>query len=386
MLQSSVSSLNSAAFGVLPKVVYERLTELRAKLAAQPSHFMLKEVPRLLWDARKTLAEYLGAEPHHLLFTTNTSAALNLIVSSLSIDNGGEILTSEYEYQTARWCWERFAAKNGASINTFPFDLKMTDEEVVESFVSSITEETKILFLSHVLSASGRVLPIQKICELATASGITTVIDGAQAAGNIALRLSDIECDFYIGCGHKWLLMPSGSGFLYIGRHNENRLKPLVVSWGANPEIPIDDERDQFGSTSRLRLLECEGTRDICPWLVAPEALKLQSTIGLSQVRERVEALATYCRKRLNTLDGLSLLSFPDEVTHSGIVAFYIAPDIDGEKLKVLLWQHYNLDVGVFKFGNDEGLRISCHFYNVEDEIDGLAEGISELVSKCVKH
>ena len=71
-------------------------------------------------------------------------------------------------------------------------------------------------------------------------------------------------------------------------------LEPLVVSWGYYP-LHSDcrlDEPDDFGSTPRLRRLECEGTRDICPWLVVPEAIESQASFGHDRIRERMQKLA----------------------------------------------------------------------------------------------
>ena len=75
---------------------------------------------------------------------------------------------------------------------------------------------------------------------------------------------------------HKWLLAPTGSGFLYLGQGNEDRLQPLQVSWGWRPDRSQLDERDEFGSTPRIRCYEFEGTRDICPWLAVPAAIDFQ--------------------------------------------------------------------------------------------------------------
>lgn len=379
MLDSSSSTLNSAAFGSLPKAVYERLTELRAKLATNPSHFMLKEVPTLLWEARVQLANYLGGSPQSLVFSANTSSALNLVVSSLYLNEGDEILTTEYEYPTAQWCWQRFAHKHKAEIKLCNFDLSMTDREIVESFAAAITASTKVLFLSHVVSSCGRILPVDKICELASIHGIITVVDGAQAVGNIEVRLSELDCDFYVSCGHKWLLMPSGTGFLYLGKKGESRLEPLVVSWGSDPSLVIDDQRDRFGSTSRLRRLECEGTRDICPWLVAPEAIKLRQMIGTEQIQNKREALVSYCRETLNEFSCLALISFPEADNYSGIVSFVLTSDIDAEALKARLWARYKIDVGLLNYKGEQVIRVSCHFFNTASEIAKISTCLTEL-------
>ena len=89
----------------------------------------------------------------------------------------------------------------------------------------------------------------------------------------IPLDLDNIGSDYYGGNGHKWILAPTGSGFLYFAQGNEERLQPLQVSWGWHHDRKRADERDEFGATPRLRHYESEGVRDPCPWLTVPSAL-----------------------------------------------------------------------------------------------------------------
>ena len=115
------------------------------------------------------------------------------------------------------------------------------------------------------------------------------MIDGAHAPAMIPLNLQEIDCDFYGGNCHKWLLAPTGAGFLCIGPGNEDRLQPLQVSWGWHHDRRRADEQDEFGSTPRLRALEFEGTRDPSPWLTVPTAIDFQAEIGFDRIRARIE-------------------------------------------------------------------------------------------------
>ena len=128
----------------------------------------------------------------------------------------------------------------------------------------------------------------------------------------IPLNVTTVGADYYTGNCHKWMLAPSGAGFLVIGPGNEDRLEPLHVSWGYRTEGPYapmrpnPDTPDAFGSTRRTRFLEFEGTRDVCPWLVVPDAIDFQAEIGVDKIRGRIAELAAYTRKRFGLL-GLKL-------------------------------------------------------------------------------
>ena len=113
----------------------------------------------------------------------------------------------------------------------------------------------------------------------------------------IPLNIAEVNADFYAGNCHKWMLAPIGVGFLVIGENFVDRLEPLQVSWGY-PRDPKrgPDEPDEFGSTPRTRQLEFEGTRDVCPWLVVPEAIDFQAKLGWDAIRQRMAELQAHVR------------------------------------------------------------------------------------------
>src|SRR5271154_3903306 len=97
LLDPTVTNLNTGSFGPLPRVVFERVTELRQQLAAEPMNFFVRELGPLLWQARQRLAQFIGGVPERLVFTENVTTAINLVAASLSIASPGEILLTDYE-------------------------------------------------------------------------------------------------------------------------------------------------------------------------------------------------------------------------------------------------------------------------------------------------
>src|SRR5262245_55171067 len=112
-LDPTVTMLNTGSFGPVPKPVFDRATDLRRELAAGPTDFFLRKLPPLLWHARERAAAYLGTTPQRLVFTTNVSAAINLIASSLRLASPGEILLTDHEYGAMHWCREPAAQRAG---------------------------------------------------------------------------------------------------------------------------------------------------------------------------------------------------------------------------------------------------------------------------------
>ncbi|MBI1916624.1 MAG: aminotransferase class V-fold PLP-dependent enzyme [Planctomycetes bacterium] len=387
LLDAAVANLNTGSFGPLPRPVFERVTVLRQRLAEEPMDFLLRGAPPLLWEARTRLAQFVGADPRRLVFTANVTAAINLVASSLSLEAPGEVLMTDHEYGAMQWAWERAAQRQGLTVRTFPLPAVPSEPgEVVAAAKAALTNTTRLLFFSHVLSPTGMILPARELCAAARKRGIPTVVDGAHAPAFVPLDLDSIGADFYSANCHKWLLAPTGSGFLHLGLGNEDALQPLQVSWGWNPDRARLDEPDEFGSTPRLRLLEFEGTRDPCPWLAVPAALDFQAALGWQAIRERIATLAGHTRRRLGGELGLTLATPMHPALHGAMTAFRL-PAGPGHprqrvasELRQRLWQEYRIEVPIIE--RPEGLlvRVSTHFFNTEEEVDRLCVALDRLV------
>ena len=277
----------------------------------------------------------------------------------------------------------------GLTIRTFPIEVGgATDPaEIVEAAVKAMTPRTRLLFFSHVLSPTGLVLPAKELCAEARKRGIITVVDGAHAPVYIPLNVSDVNADFYAANLHKWLLAPSGAGFLVIGPGNEDRLQPLHVSWGYHPDrYPIGeprpsagpDARDAYGSTPRTRFLEFEGTRDICPWLAVPAAIDFQAELGFDNVRARIAELAAYTRRVIGDI-GLTLATPTTPGMCGAMTAFALPASVSAPTLRKELWEHC-VEIPVIERPERLLLRVSHHFYTTETEIDRLAEVLHNLL------
>src|SRR5262245_50692914 len=98
LLDPAATNLNTGSFGPLPRVVFDRVTDLRRRLAEEPMDFLLREAPPLLWEARERVAAFAGGDPRRLLFTVNVTTAVNLVAGSLQLLAPGDILITDHEY------------------------------------------------------------------------------------------------------------------------------------------------------------------------------------------------------------------------------------------------------------------------------------------------
>lgn len=382
LLDPTVINLNTGSFGPLPRAVFDQATALRRRLAEEPMDFLVRQAPPLLWQARERLAGFLGGDPRRLVFTANVTTAINLVAASLRLAAPGEILLTDHEYGAMHWCWERAAQRQGLTLRTFPLPiLPRTPGAIVDAVRAALTERTRLLFFSHILSPTGLVLPARAICAEARRRGVLTVIDGAHAPAMIPVDLAALDCDFYGGNCHKWLLAPTGSGFLYLGPGSEDRVQPLQVSWGWNYNRARADEPDEVGSTSRLRALEFEGTRDLCPWLAVPTAIAFQESLGWERIRARIAELTAYVRERLTGRAGLRLATPSDAASHGAMTAFWLPPGTEPVALRHGLWKRFRIEAPIVERLEGPLIRVSTHFYNTEAEIDCLAEALTVLLA-----
>jgi isopenicillin-N epimerase len=380
-LDPTVVNLNTGSFGPTPRLVFNRVTESRQRLAAEPMDFLLRQAPPLLWAARERLAEFLGTSPTRLAFTANVTAAINIVAAGLRLASPGEILMSDREYGSMQWAWERAARRQGLDVRFFRLPLMPSDAgEIVEAVRASLTPRTRLLHFSHVLSATGLVLPAKELCELARGHGVLTMVDGAHAPAMVPVAIDDVGCDFYGGNCHKWLLAPIGAGFLALGAGAVDRLEPLQVSWGYHYDPARADKPDNDGSTPRLRALEFEGTRDPCAWLSVPDAIDFQAALGWEAIRARIRHLTMRTRELFDGLAGLRLSTPADPNLSGAMTAFWCPPGTDDDRLRRRLWDR-RIEALVNKWPEGVMLRISTHFYTTEVELEQLAAVMPALLA-----
>jgi isopenicillin-N epimerase len=343
--------------------------------------FLLRRSPPLVWEARERLGAFLGADPRRLIFTANVSASMNVVASALRLAVPGEILLSDHEYGAMHWCWERAAARQGLTLRTFPLPVRAeTPEEIVDAACQAMSGRTRLLFFSHVLSPTGLVLPARQMCAEARKRGIWTVVDGAHAPAMVPLDLDKLGCDFYGGNCHKWLLAPTGSGFLYAAEGRKDAIQPLQVSWGWHHDRSRAEERDEWGSTAWIRQFEFEGTRDPCPWLAVPAAIDFQTELDWERVRRRNQYLVAAVRARLGELATLRPETPLNPDLHGFMTAWRLPAGTDAPRLRRDLWERYRIETPIVDRPDGHLIRVSTHFYNTIEEIDRLRTALTELL------
>jgi isopenicillin-N epimerase len=373
LLDPSVTFLNHGSFGATPKPVYKEYQRWQLELEKQPVEFMGRRFTGLMAESRAVLGEYLGTHADNLVYTQNVTISINIVARSLELGTGDEVLTSDHEYGAMDRTWRFLAKERGFTYVNQPVSL-VSKEAFIDSFWSAVTARTRVIFLSHITSPTALIFPVDEIIKRARTAGIITIIDGAHVPGQLPLDLDSLGADFYGGNLHKWLCAPKGSGFLYARPEMQHLLKPLVVSWGYEPEIP--------GPSSFVDQHEWWGTRDIAAFLSVPAAIKFQKKNHWDKVRAACHILAQDAQQRICELTGLVPLHAQAEGWFAQLAAAPLPVGTDLAAIKARLYNEYRIEVPLIAWNNMKLIRVSIQGYNSKRDVTRLINALTVLLDK----
>ena len=378
LIDRDVIFFNHGSFGACPRPVFESYQYWQLQLERNPVNYFARRAPRLLEDARAALGQYLHTSIDNLVYVVNATFGTNVILRSLQLQPGDEVLTTDHEYGAVNNNWDFMSLKLGFNYIHQHIPLPVTtDDEFVERLWKGVTPHTRVISLSHITSPTALIFPVEKVIKRAREAGIITVIDGAHAPGQISLNLDEIGADFYVGNMHKWACAPKGSAFLYARPEMHKALEPLVVhSW--RKELDQDGLHGSF-----VGLQQSQGTRDYAAFLATPDAIKFQIEHNWDQVRADCHALAADTQKRILDMYGLQPFSPLDArpAWWSQMVAIPL-PNVDLTKLSKWLIENYKIEIPVKAFQNHPRFRLSIQAYNTREETDILVEAIHKFVTE----
>lgn len=383
LLDPEVTFLNHGSFGACPRPVFEEYQRWQLKLERQPVAFLDPNRGLSGWmrEAREALAAVVGADPDDIVGQTNATAALNIVAQSLDLKPGDEILTTDHEYAALEKTWAYVCSRTGAQVKVVTIPLPLTrEEQFTDALRSGLTDRTRVVFLSHITSATALVFPIERIVAEARSRGIWTVIDGAHTPGHIPLDLNALGADFYAGNCHKWMMSPKGAGFLHVRRELQPMLNPLIISHGWTEDANQPGAKGPFGNSSFIDMLEMQGTRDPSAWLTVPAALSFTRQHEWDTVARDCRALVQATAARVAALTGLPAFSSPDFCAPQ-MVSMPV-PTCDPLLLQRSLMDRFGIEIPCFTWQTHTIVRVSAQGYNTPQQMDHLVKALTELLPK----
>jgi len=254
-------------------------------------------------------------------------------------------------------------------------DLEVHDssETIATKIVAAFTPKTRMVFISHILYATGRRMPAEEIRRATKDRGILMMLDGAQTGGHIELDMARSGFDFYSIPGQKWLLGYEGSGALYIRREHLERIHPAhtggrAIARPANAHNfqPVADSMEKF----------LGGSVSVPVQAAFLEASKFIEEAGICNIETRNLDLAESAKAKLSEVAGVTVLSPSERRDSSGLVTFAVEGQTPISVVE-RLWEDHKIVVR--QVGHPAGVRVSLHFFNTEEEVELLVGGVREL-------
>jgi len=375
MLSKDQVFFNTGTIGVMPRIAVERVTRHMNYIATNVADWAYKDdnaerfisgYQHLLF-IRNKVATLLNCDAKAIALTDNTTSSMSYIAQGMQLKSGDEIITSNQEHGGGISSWKVREKRDGAVVKIVDLPKPIhSNGEVIDIIVKSFTPKTRVLMLSHIISGSGAILPAKEICAEAKKRGIFTVLDGAQTTGHIKVDLKEIDCDAYVGCFHKWIGAPAGTGYMYV--------KPEYIRdiWTTVASYRWDDHEDEgFRFTQR-------GTGNFSMIEGLDAALDFYIKIGPDRVYERIKYLGDHLREGLRKINKVKIFSPEDNTMCSGITVYNVQ-GYTGTQLQDIYWERARMRPRAS--GEVFGVRHCTHIFNSPEEIDKALRIVKQLTS-----
>jgi len=315
---------------------------------------------------RDPLAKFVGVSRDELALVRNATEANNFMANGIDTKPGDEVLISDQEHPSGENPWMLKAKRYGIVVKKFEIPKPLNaNSDVLNRINDAISPRTRVIFTSHISTATGVVLPIKEICALARSKGIASMIDGAHATGMMRLNISDLGCDAYASSPHKWLMAPKGTGYLYVREGFQDRLWSTVTTAGWD-DPSLKAERFQRIGSSNVPAL----------WGLKA-AIEFAEKLGIDRIEKRHRQLADYMLQGMLKRGAESWTS-ADPVLRCAIITVN-APPIKISDIETSLWKHWRIRI---RGGEPSKIRLSTPYYIQMADIDEFLAKFDDFKNK----
>lgn len=369
-LHKTTIHLNTSSQGPSPDVVVNKIIE---KLQKEESTASYKH--SIVTKTRLKISSFLNADPDQIAITRNATEGMNIVGRSLNLKRGDEVVMSKDEHIGGAAIW--IALEKQIGIKVVLIDLDYSGKNNLKIIKKSLTEKTKVVMVSHITCTTGMILPVKKIADLCREKGIISVIDGAQALGAIPIDLTEINPDFYISSGHKWLFGPKGTGIIFMNKQFLESNPPHYAGAYSDSKFNLASKTLEFLNVASR---EEYGTRNYPIIAGLGSAVDFINQIGAQRIHERGKELSQIFIDRVFSNQNIEILSPSEESCKSSIVTFRVKHKDNIEISKSIRRKKQIRIRGVYE-NNLNSLRASFAIFNSEEEVNLLADTILELAS-----
>ncbi len=379
--------LDSGATSQKPRPVVEAEQEFVYRHNAathRGAHQLAEEATDAYEEARKKVADFVDVHTDEIVFTKNSTEALNLLAYSLSdtragelyIGAGDEIIISEVEHHANLVPWQELCDRTGAQLKWFP----VLPDGRIDLDAVPVSPQTKLIAITHVSNVTGAITDVQRVVDMAKAVDALVVLDACQSVPHMPVSFSNLDVDFATFSGHK-MLAPSGVGVLYGKAHLLAKLPPFLTGGSMIEHVTM--EKTTF--TKPPQRFEA-GVPNMSQAVGLGAAIDYLDAIGMDRVEQHELELTEYALSELAKLPGVRIVGPTTKENRSSAVSFVVDGihshdvgqflDDDGVEIRV---GHHCAEPLHAHFGVASTARATFYIYNDKSDVDALIAGIKRV-------
>ncbi len=333
---------------------------------------------RLVLETREVLAALFGvSDSSRVVFTHSATEALNIAVRGM-LRPGDHVVTTSMEHNSlARPL--NLASRQGIDVTWVAADLEGYVNP--RDIAAALRPNTRLVAVTHCSNVTGTVQPVAEIGELVHQSGSVYLVDAAQSAGSIPIDVKQMKIDLLAAPGHKGLMGPPGTGFLYIAEGIS--LEPLMVGGTGTSSASLDQPDDlpeRFES----------GTMNTPALAGLAAGAAFVSSIGVDEISRHESILVRRLMEGLSPLPGLRLYG-PAVNELRGSVLSFTVDGKDPSQVGFALDHEYGISVrtglhcapqahrtiGTYPGGT---IRVSPGWFTTDAEMVEFVEAVEQIV------
>jgi cysteine desulfurase/selenocysteine lyase len=379
--------LDNAATSQKPEAVIRALDEYYRTYNANVHRgiYQISERATAAYEAaRHKVARFIGApDDREVIFTRGTTESINLVAYAwgrANVGAGDVIVTTEMEHHSNLVPWQILAQDRGATLEFIPItDEGRLDLDEYDRLLARHGERVKLVAVVHASNTLGTLNPVAEIARRARAVGALALVDGAQSVPHGPIDVRELGCDFLAFSGHK-MLGPMGAGVLWGRRAILEAMPPFHGGGSMIRSVGLRES-----TYAELPAKYEGGTPSVGDAIGLGVAVDYLSALGMGAVRDHERQLTAYALDRLGRIEGLTIYGPPNAEERVGVISLTL-DDIHPHDLATILDEeglcvragHHCCQPLMARLGVAATARASVYLYNVEEEIDRLAEALEK--------
>lgn len=363
-----IVNLNNGGVSPSPRMVTEAFVRYTWQQEDATAYTMWQILEPQSETVRTGLAEIFGCDAEEIAITRNASESLEILLMGLDLKSGDEILTTTQDYPRMLTTLKQRELREGLKLNLIKIPIAPKDvNDIAAAFERAVTSKTKLILVSHQINLTGQINPVKKVCEMARARGIETIVDGAHAFAQFDFKRDDLQCDYYGTSLHKWLYAPKGTGLLYVKKDKISKIWALMASEDKN--------------RNDIRKFEEIGTHSAAMRLAIGEAILFHNAIGGKRKEERLRYLSRYWMNRLKDVPKVGFNTSFDPLQSCAIANFKV-DGVDPVALGGYLMSKYKIFTTPIVHDEFTGIRITPNVYTTLWELDRFCNVVEQVAKK----